>query len=725
MKQRSNIDYSKRLRLLAEAKNRQTRQKLDVLGTRDEDDYGCILPPEGFKYELPVRDENGSFSGSYAWGKNFRYLMECHPVYIDPNDALAGRWMFMLSRMRQGYKIELSNFAFDYSHLKPNQLKYDITCGIGKDAHFAPDYRIGLELGWGGLLDKVKKSLATYQDDQIARELLEAEIDAIEGVQNWISRTADAAREMALEENDPELRQNLEEMAKINSHLVRGVPNTLREACQWIAWFNMASRTYNRDGAGGQLDELLRPYYEKDKAEGLINDADAEFFIACLLLNDPHYYQLGGPDRHGKDMTSPLSFIILEAASKLKISCNLTIRVHEKMDRRLFRRGVEILLADKLAYPRFSGDKALVEGFCKNGYSVELARERIATGCNWMSLPGLEYTLNDVVKINIAKVFEVAFDENVHSKASIENLKEIFVRHFEIAVETVAEGLDFHLEHQYLNEPELLLNLLSHGPIEKGLDVSHGGAQYYNMALDCAGLAIVADSFAALEQRIEKEKILSWEDVGQHLFGNFSGPGGKQVRQLLNSSEKYGKGNSLGDKWAKWLNEILVKKVARRTTPMGRKMIPGWFSWADAVRFGKNVGATPNGRKAGQPISHGANPCPGFRKDNALTAMSNAIASVQPGYGNTAPWQLELDIGSALHPNAVDNIMALLQTHFDMGGTLININIVDTATILRAHEKPEDYPDLIVRVTGFSAYFASLSKDFRQLVVDRLIKEAI
>ena len=193
---------------------------------------------------------------------------------------------------------------------------------------------------------------------------------------------------MAKEERDPLLCENLEEMARINIKLADQPPESLRDVCQWIAWFNMASRTYNRDGAGGQLDELLRPYYEKDKATGLINDADAEFFVACLLLNDPHYYQLGGPDENGKDQTSPISFIILEAAAKLKTSCNLTIRVHDGMDRNLFRRGVEILLANGFGYPRFSGDKALVEGFIKNGYSPELARRRIATGCNWMSLPG-------------------------------------------------------------------------------------------------------------------------------------------------------------------------------------------------------------------------------------------------------------------------------------------------------------------------------------------------
>ena len=103
-----------------------------------------------------VASRTGQFSGPRAWAANFRWLMENHPCYIDPDDAIAGRWMFMLSRMRLGYQLSRSNFAFDYSHLEPLQKKYDITTGIGKDAHFAPDYQIGLDLGWGGLLEKVR-----------------------------------------------------------------------------------------------------------------------------------------------------------------------------------------------------------------------------------------------------------------------------------------------------------------------------------------------------------------------------------------------------------------------------------------------------------------------------------------------------------------------------------------------------------------------------------------
>ena len=715
------MDYKARMARLTARKIEQTKAKQDRLGARDEDDYGLVLPPESFKVDLPVRDATGQWSGPRAWAANFRWLMENHPCYIDPDDAIAGRWMFMLSRMRLGYQLSRSNFAFDYSHLEPEQKKYDITTGIGKDAHFAPDYKIGLELGWGGLLEKVRAARRKFAADAYAVELMEAEEQAILGVMAWTRRLAAAADDRTMTEEDPVLRDNLVEMARVCYKIAESKPETFREVVQWLAVFNMASRTYNRDGAGGQLDELLRPYYERDKAAGVLTDEDAEFQIFCLLLNDPHYYQIGGPDADGRDQTSRMSYIILEAAAKLKSSCNLTIRVWDGMDRGLFRRGVEILLANRLGYPRFSGDKALVEGFMKNGYSAALARSRIAVGCNWMSLPGLEYTLNDVVKINIAKVLEVAFAES----NSLEELEANYRRHFKAAVDVTAKGIDFHLAHQYLNEPELMLNLLSHGPIEKGKDVSHGGATYYNMAIDGAGLAVVADSFGAIEERVVQEKALSFAEVKAAVAANFAGEEGERVRKLLDSAGRYGAGGTAADRWAVKLTEILNGEIANHTTPDGFKLIPGWFTWADTLRFGRAVGATPNGRKAGEPISHGANPLPGFRKDGALTAMAAAIASVQPGYGNTAPWQLEVDIGLANDEDAVNRIMALIDGHFQMGGTLVNINVVDAEKIFEAHKDPSKYPDLVVRVTGFTAYFNSLSPDFRQLVVKRLVREAV
>jgi pyruvate-formate lyase len=102
--------------------------------------------------------------------------------------------------------------------------------------------------------------------------------------------------------------------------------------------------------------------------------------------------------------------------------------------------------------------------------------------------------------------------------------------------------------------------------------------------------------------------------------------------------------------------------------------------------------------------------------------MVQAVAAIQPGYGNTAPIQLELDPGVADADQAADIVTSLITAHFALGGTLFNVNIVDADRLLEAHEDPSRFPDLVVRVTGFTAYFASLSPEFRQLVVDRITR---
>lgn len=713
------LTYRDRLWHLVERKLKQTREKIDRFGSMDEDDVGLVAPPEDFQWEPIANHPNGSFYGACGWAENFASLMRAHPTYVDPMDALAGRWMVFMSRRRPVHWPP----EFAYPHLVGDQQTYGITCGIGGDSHFGPDYTIGLELGWGGLLQKVRQGRRDHGPDKA--EFYQAEEDVILAVQNWIGRTIKHIHEVLLEKSRPELRANLSEMAEVNEWIVEHPPRTLREACQWIAWFNMASRVYNRDGAGGRLDEMLRPYYERDIASGRIDDEDALFLIACLLLNETHYYQVGGPAPDGKDVTSKVSFLILEAAHRLGIANNLTVRVHDKMDEQLFRTAVGHLLRDRKGWPRFAGDKGLVEGFMRNGYPAELARQRIAVGCHWMAIPGREYTLNDIVKINVAKVFEVAYYDMIEDpkvEPSVAELWRRFEEHLRRAVLCTAKGIDFHLAHQKDNEPELMLNLLCHGPIERGADITDGGVEFYNMCVDGSGLATVADSFAALQQRIERERALTWAEVTTHLRSNYVGRQGLRVRAMLRNSARYGQGGSLGDEWAVRLSKLFAELVKEKRTPGGRIMIPGWFSWSATITLGKQVGATPDGRGCGEPISLGANPNNGFRADGAATAMAKAIASVQTGYGNTCPMQLEFS-GGLEDEEGIAKMAALIKTHFDLGGTLFNVNVIDRDKLLAAHKDPWAYPDLIVRVTGFTAYFAALSPEFRQLVVDRIVGE--
>ncbi len=557
-------------------------------------------------------------------------------------------------------------------------------------------------------------------------EIYQAWEDILLGIQGWIRRHVEALRAAEAAETRPELRDNLRELAEANAWLVENPPRTLREACQWLAWFNLASRSYNGDGAGGRLDQLLLPYYQQDLAEGRIDDETAIYYLACLLLSETQYYQLGGPLPDGSDGVNHLSYLILEAAHRLGIACNLTVRVHEGMDERFFLQAVRHLFEDRQGWPRFCGDKALVDGFMKNGYSAELARRRIAVGCHWMAIPGREYTLNDCVKINAAKVFDVALWEmlaDAQAAPSVDALWQRFAEHLRRAVLCTAKGLDFHLRYQQYNAPELMISLLCQGPVEQGVDASGGGVEFYNMCVDGSGLATVADSFAALEQRIEREGVLRWPEIAAHLRADFAGSEGERVRLMMKHADRYGGGDTSGDAWAVRISRLFTELVKASPTPEGRNMIPGWFSWSNTIGMGEILGATPNGRRAQEPISHGANPDPGFRRDSAPTAMARAIAAIQPGYGNTAPMQLEVDPGITREEGGIEKVASLIRTHFALGGTLFNINVLDKEKLLEAHRDPTRYPDLVVRVTGFTAYFANLSPEFRQLVVDRFIAE--
>lgn len=734
------LSYEERFSALRASKQKANLEKQEATGGLDGDDLAFVLPPpdrrkvveaisgSGMRIrdclldgiEMVSNHPNGGFYGPKACGENFSILLRNHPPFIDPMSSLAGAYMTNFGSYRKGgWKPEL-----EYAHLQPEQGLYQILSGIGAPQHFCQDLNIGLELGWGGLLNKIGR----YRRLNAPRgadfyDGLEA---IIHGIQSWIRRNAALAREMAANETHPQLRENLEWMAEANERLVNEPPRTFREACQWLVWYQMASRMYNGSGSLGRLDMILYPFYQRDKALGMLTDEEAAFHIGCLLLRDTAYVQLGGPDQYGHDVTNELSFLTLEAVHRLKIPNNVAVCVGKEVNPQLLRRGVEILLKDKLGYPKFLGIDNFVDGFARNGYPLSVARQRAYSGCHWCAVPGREYTLNDCVKINLGTVFLVAFEEVVADAAaepSVERLWECFERHLRRAVEVTAQGLDFQVEHMHEVFPELMLDLLCHGPIETGIDASHGSVEFINLCVDACALATVADSLTAIEQRIEREKRMTWHELARHLADDWAGPEGERARLMMNSIPRYGTGGAPADEWAQRVASCFTDLVKEKPTPNGHNMIPGIFSWANTIMFGENLGATPNGRHKGAPISHGANPDPGFRSDGAPTALAVAIASVQPGWGNSAPMQIDLDPGLGRDEEGIDNISNLIRTHCDLGGTQININVLDKEKVLAAHKDPSLYPDLIVRVTGFSAYFNRLSPEFRQLVVDRIIAE--
>jgi formate C-acetyltransferase len=572
-------------------------------------------------------------------------------------------------------------------------------------------------------LDKVRHYRALNRP--VDTSFYDGEEALILGVQHWIRRHVDLAKERAGTETNPVLRENLLTIAEVNEWLVERAPRTLREACQFLAWFQCVDRMWALGGALGQLDELLRPFYEDDLVAGRETDESVIWHLASLFYNDPHYSQIGGQAPDGRDLTSPISFLILEAMHRLRIPSNITLRVNEGMDRSLLRRAVEYICEDGTGVA-FACSKGLDEGFMRNGHPRGLARMRAKVGCNWTALPGIEYCLQDVTRLCLVTPLLLALEDVVAAEPGTRSMKtlwERYVFYLGDSVDAIKEGKALHMERQANNWPEIVLNLFCHGPIERGLDVVAGGVDIVDLAMDGIGLATAADSFAAVEQRLVREGRLTWEELAQHLANDFQGA--EPVRLMLHNIPRYGAGGTRADGWAVRVADLWDHLVRDTPTRNGFTCIPGLFSHGGTNRYGERVGATPNGRHAGEPLSHSADPDPGFLPGGglAVTAKSTAVTGVQPRWGNTTPLQIELDQRLVQGLGGLEAVESLILSHNAQGGTLINMNVLSKQQLLEAHEDPMRHPDLVIRVTGYSAYFRSLSREYRQPIVDRILAE--
>jgi formate C-acetyltransferase len=481
---------------------------------------------------------------------------------------------------------------------------------------------------------------------------------------------------------------------------------------------------YHNGGAGQEIDTLLQPYYDQDRANGLLAcDDETVWYFSSLFFNDPHYHTIGGQDPvTGKDVSTKLSFLILEGQHRLNIPNNLALRIHENTSDELFTRAVQYLFEDGTGVC-YSLSGGLDTGYMRNGHPAVIARMRAKVGCNWTALPGIEYCLQDVTRVCLAQPLLLALDDMMaagpEGERSMERLKGLYEKHLSAAVQIIKDSADWHYRYKWLNLPEIVLNLVAHGPIERGVDMSHGGVDILDFTCDGVALATAANSFAAIEQRVAQEKRITWEKLYQVLKDNYQDA--EDIRLMLKSVPQYGAGGTAADGYARYISALYTDLMRLTPTAMGFTVVPGLFSHGDVYTRGKNLGATPNGRFAGAEISHSADPDPGFLPGGgtAPTAKANAVASVQCGYGNSVPLQVDLDARLAREMGGIENIKALIRAHNKMGGTLININVVSKEKILEAHADPDKYPDLVVRVTGYSAFFKSLSAEYRQQVVDR------
>jgi len=573
-------------------------------------------------------------------------------------------------------------------------------------------------------------------------------------------RYAEKAWERAAETSDPRRRRELERIAEICSHVPARAPRDFWEALQayWFVHLGVTSELNPWDAfCPGHLDQHLHPFYQQGLEEGTLTREEAEELLQCLWIkfdNQPAppkvevtaqesstytdfvQINLGGVRPDGSDGSNKLSHVMLDVIAAMRqVQPNPSVQVSKKNPERFVRHAAEVI-RQGMGKPDLFNCDLVVQELVRQGKSVEDARAGGTSGCvetgafgkesyiltGYFNMPKvLEITLNDGVDPRTRKRIGLATGDPATFR-TFEELFEAYRRQLQHFIEVKIRGNNVieRLYARYLPAP--FLSLLTDDCIATGKDYHEGGARYNSNYIQGVGLGTMADALSALKYHVFDQGTLSMGELLAALERDFEGQ--ERLRQLLlNRTPRYGNDDDYADGVMVEVFEAYFEAVDGRPTPRGGTYRVNMLPTTCHVYFGSVIGATPDGRRAGRPLSEGISPVQGADRSGPTAVLKSVTKMDHVRTGGTllnqklTPRLLESDEG-------LDTFVHLIRTYFKMDGHHIQFNVVDAATLRAAQEDPEQYRDLIVRVAGYSDYFCDLSQALQEEIIARTEHQA-
>lgn len=581
-----------------------------------------------------------------------------------------------------------------------------------------------------------------------------AEIILCDAIIDWAHRYADKAEELAAGETDERWRKELTLIAKICRKVPAYPADGFREAVQSF-WFTHLLLYIEQNGLAvspGRFDQYMYPYYKRSVDSGEMTPEAAQELLECLWIKFTEvmraydyecakYYAgfsiseniaLGGTDREGKDATNELSYMCLEAEAHTRLSQpNLSVRVHNKMPEDFFMKAVEVASSGRTK-PEFFNDVVGIMALQSIGVPLGDARDYGISGCVEAVPPHCNGMTNAAMS-NIAKALELALNDgrcrlsgeqvgprtgNPLSFTSIEDVLRAFSVQVEAYVREMVAALQVIEKTHARVFPLPYFSLVMDDCVERGLDVTAGGARYNYTGPQAVGLGDVADSLTALKKLVFTDKTFSMEEIVNALNTDFEG--NEVMRQHLRSkAAKWGNDDDYADDLAVEAVNIFCREVSKYKNTRGGVYRPGVYSVSANVPLGMHVGALPNGRKSRAPLADGVAPVHGVDLTGP-TAIVKSVAKLNHGIITNGtilnqkftPKLLEGEEGRR-------GLANLIRTYFDLGGWHIQFNVVSAEVLREAQVNPEKHKGLIIRVAGYSAFFVELDTAVQNDIIDR------
>jgi len=411
---------------------------------------------------------------------------------------------------------------------------------------------------------------------------------------------------------------------------------------------------------------------------------------------------------------------------------NLSARLHEGMPDKFLDECLQVI-GTGLGYPALMNDRVNIPGLHRHGYSLEDSRDYCFVGCIENFIPGKQPAWSDG-RFNIPQFLEAVFyrgtsalDQNYLGldTGALEELEtmEDFMGAFEkqiafAAAEYVTVFNNENGRYNYRHYAQPFMSLFCDDCIARGMDINCGGARYPSVhGAACMGIGTIADSLAAVEKVVYNDKECTLTELRDALAANFEGY--ETLRARLQNAPKYGNNDDFVDKYAVWYVEYLDRIFGQYRTRDGGVFYTAIASNTQSVSAGHITGATPDGRLSGVPLSDAASPTYGVDKNGPTAAF---LSLCKPDYrlvscGTVVNQKYTPDM--LTDPVKRAALTAAIQVYFSRGGQEVQINCVSREVLKDAMAHPENYGGLIVRVSGFSAYFTSLARDVQEDILHR------
>ena len=631
-------------------------------------------------------------------------------------------------------------------------------------SHTIPDFSRAINVGLHEIINEAKlKKDKTSENSK--KEFYTAIAEVLEGIITYSKNLASRAEKMAKKESDPILKKELLDIAEINRRVPEFSARSFREGLTtvWICWTAIHLENPNVGLSLGRLDQVLYDLYRNDLDNNNLTIEKAIELICCLWLKIGDHVPtipdageqlfggtgsnqaitIGGIDKDGNDAVNDLTYVMLRATELMKLrDPNPNARYYPYVNSRDYLRRLCEININTGAIPAIHNDKAVIKALTSKGETVEQARDYGVIGCVEPGSNGRFYGHSAAILLNLTSVLELTLYNGRHRHTGMDliisketgdptqfNVFEDFKKAFEeqtrwlVEQSTTLNNILGKIHQDFYPTP--ILSALFEGPMEKGKDVIQGGATINSSGAAIIGLADVSDSLSAIQKVVFEEKAITFADLFDALDKNFEDYEALRKR-LMNPDKtpKYGNEDPIADGNTCWIIELLNLAFGERKNYRDGGYRVGYWTMTNHAGFGRLMGATPNGRKAHENFTSGFTPVSGVTP--YLTKALNSVAK-QPAscLSNGVALNLKYTPERGDMGKMLDNFVASVEGYFDDadggrdGGMEIQFIITDHNTLVKAVDYPEKYPELLVRVSGYTAYFKDLNPQMQKEIIDR------